>query len=453
MQGPAWQVGREVTIAIADFNERGDGVGRTDGLAVFVPGGVPGDRLVVRLVQVKKNYAIAQIQKILESSSDRVRPSCIVADKCGGCQWQHVRYKAQLAAKQRQVTEALKRVGGFADPPVLPALPSEPFRYRNKVTYPVGTTPDGRLKAGYYRKGSHRLINLNQCPIQDDRLDRFLAEIKIDMGERGWPAYDERQHAGEIRHVSLRVGRRTGEVLLAIVSRSAELPGLEAMAQEWLQRYTHLVGVCLNVNSQRGNTIFGSETRCVAGRDFLYETFAGLNFCLRSDTFFQVNTEAAESLLQDMAERLELKNTDFLVDAYCGIGTFALPLAKRVRSAIGIEIQESAVERARHNAALNGIENVEFQTGRVENLLPLLAEKPDVVLLDPPRKGCDRAVLETLIQARPDRIAYISCKPSTLARDLKILCETGDCKLQAVRLADFFPQTTHVECAAFLKWS
>jgi 23S rRNA (uracil1939-C5)-methyltransferase len=239
-------------------------------------------------------------------------------------------------------------------------------------------------------------------------------------------------------------------MLLTLVSTEWNLQNLEVQAQTWLTRYPKLVGVCVNRNPSRTNVIFGEETRCVVGQPYLREEFAGMDFQLRPETFFQVNTEAAEALLNVIVEQLMLQGDEVFVDAYCGIGTFTLPLAQRVRQAIGLEVQSASVEQAQLNAELNGITNVIFKAGAVETLLPQLGITPDVVLLDPPRKGCDLAVIEALVQALPKRIVYISCKPSTLARDLKLLCQTGDYQLTHIQPADFFPQTPHVECAAFL---
>ncbi len=286
--------------------------------------------------------------------------------------------------------------------------------------------------------------------MQDPRLNPLLKEVKEDIHWRDWQVYDEKKHTGELRHLSLRIGRRTGEMLLTLIVRTGELPGIEEQASEWLKQYPQLAGVCLNINPAQTNVIFGSETRCIAGRSYLQESLAGLKFQLRADTFFQVNTEAAEALLEVMVGELNLQGNEILVDAFCGIGTFTLPLAKQVKIAIGLEVQPAAIEQAQLNAELNDVRNVEFQAGTVESLLPSLGLTPDILLLDPPRKGCDRAVLEAIKEIKPNRIVYVSCKPATLARDLKILCENGDYKLARVQPADFFPQTSHVECAAFL---
>jgi 23S rRNA (uracil1939-C5)-methyltransferase len=468
-----FQQGQIVEVEITDLTDKGEGVGRSpdrvidraENLVIFVPDTVPGDRVSVRLVHVKRQYAHGKLDRILEPSPHRQRPNCIVADKCGGCQWQHITYPYQRAAKQNQVIQALERIGGFSQPPVDPVLAGHSeLGYRNKATYPLRLSATGQVQAGYYQKGSHKLVNLNRCPVQDSRLDPLLAQVKQDIQQRGWSIYDEKLHQGEMRHLGLQIGRRTGEMLLTLVANHGTLPGLEEQAQQWLQHYPQLVGVCININGDRTNRILGDQTRCLAGQPFLREEFAGCKFHLRSETFFQVNTEAAEALLAEIVAALKLSGDEVLLDAYCGVGTFTLPLAKQVKQAIGWEVQASAVEQAQKNAKLNGLTNVTFYAAKVEASLSQLLETDeskitqhpsvsgqiDIVLLDPPRSGCDRSVIESLLQLKPQRIVYISCKPATLARDLKLLCQDGGYHLTRVQPADFFPQTAHVECAAFL---
>lgn len=453
-----WQQGQLVEIPIENLSDRGDGVGKFQGRVVFVPDTVPGDRVVVRLLRVKRDYAHGKVTELLEPSPHRIRPSCIVADKCGGCQWQHIDYPYQLQAKQDQVLQALIRIGGLEHPALTPTLGTAPFGYRNKATYPLKRSATGQVQAGYYQKGSHLLVNLNQCPVQDSRMNPLLAEVKQDLQARGWSIYDEQKHQGRLRHLSLRIGRATGEMLLTLISTSPDLQGLPAQAEEWLSRYPGLVGVLMNVNSDRTNAIFGKETHGVAGRPYLQEKFAGLEWELLADTFFQVHPEAAAALLGIIQDRLQLTGTEVLLDAYCGIGTFTLPLAGLVQQAIGLEIQSAAVHQAERNALLNHISNVTFHQGKVEDLLPTLSQTPDIILLDPPRQGCDRQVLQTIIDSQrdrsanrqPARLVYISCKPATLARDLKILT-AGGYSLELVNPVDFFPQTSHVEAVAFLR--
>lgn len=463
-----WQQGEQAEVLITDLTDDGNGVGRYQDRAVFVPDTVPGDRVWVRLVRVKPKYGEGKVQDVLEASPHRVRPHCIVADKCGGCQWQHIDYGYQLDAKRHLVVQALERIGGFTQPPVEAVLGgASGLAYRNKVTYPIARSATGQVQAGYFQKNSHRLVNINQCPIQDERLNPLLTNIKQDIQKRGWSIYDEQLQRGKIRHLSLRIGRRTGEILLTLIATQESLTGLQEQAQAWLEEYPQLVGVSLNVNSENTNVIFGDETRCLAGQPFLREEFAGLTFLLRPDTFFQINTEVAEKLFFSIIKELNLQGDEKIVDGYCGIGTFTLPLAQEllkkqsissegldktwIPQVLGLEVQAAAVEQAQQNAILNQINNVQFQVGTVQKLLPKLQYTPDVVFLDPPRKGCDRTVLETLIETQAQQIVYISCKPATLARDLKILCESGVYELTKVQPADFFPQTSHVECAAILR--
>ncbi len=451
-----WQQGQTLELTITDLSSEGDGVGRWDNRVVFVPDTAPGDRIQARLIHAKPSFGRGKLLQILEPGSDRVRPACIVADKCGGCQWQVVAYPAQLAAKQQQVVDALERIAGFHEVPVDPILSADPpLSYRNKATYPLRMSLEGNVKAGYFQKGTHQIVNLNQCPVQDDRLNPLLAEIKQDIQQRGWSIYDETTRQGALRHLALRIGRRTGELLITLVSTTWELPGVEVQSSQWKERYPDLVGVCINLNQKAGNAIWGKETRYVLGQPYLEERFAQLTYQIYPSTFFQVHTEQAERLLRVILDTLQLQGTEAVVDAYCGIGTLTLPIAKRAQYCVGLEVQEEAVEMAIANARLNGIRNVHFQAGTVAKWLPgvsqwLKQDKPDIVLLDPPRKGCGDAVLQALRDLHPARIVYMSCNPATLARDLKVLCAEGAYHLQRVQPADFFPQTAHVECVAFL---
>lgn len=461
---PNWQQGQLLEITIDDLGDTGDGVGRYQERVIFVPDTVPGDRIVVRLVRVKREYAQGKLQEILTPSPQRVRPSCIVADKCGGCQWQHIDYAYQLKAKENQVRQALERIGKLSNPPVLPILSAGAgLDYRNKATYPFGRSQQKQLQAGYYQKGTHKLVNLNQCPVQDKRLNILLQEVKQDLQREGWSIYDEKTKQGVLRHLSLRIGRRTGEKLLTLIVNTKpvnnQLRGIEEQAQEWVHRFSKLVGVCLNYNQSGTNVIFGEQTKCLAGQPYIREEFAGLQLQLTAETFFQVNTEVAELLLGTILDELKLQGSETIIDAYCGIGTFTLPLAKYLQDnshgqtnrVIGLEVQPESVTQAKLNATINQLNNVQFYAGEVGDLLPTLDVKPQIILVDPPRKGCDHSVLQGILDLQPERIVYISCKPATLARDLEFLCASGNYQLTKVQPADLFPQTAHVESVAFLE--
>lgn len=453
------QQGEIINLEISDFADSGDGVGKYEGCVVFVPNAVPGDRLNAKIVYVKANLAHAQIVTLESPSIHRVRPKCIVADKCGGCSWQTVSYSHQLRLKHNQVLQALQRIGGFDQEHLQETMipiqaAAESLGYRNKVTFPLQASDRrDQVKAGYYQRGSHKLINLNQCPVQDPHFDRFLAQIKLDIQDQGWRIYDEKTHQGTLRHLSLRIGRRTGKILLTLVTRSWEIPGIEEQAEQWLNQYSNLSGVMLNLNRDRTNAILGKETRCIAGDEYIEEIFAGLRFQLRAETFFQIYTEQAEAMVEQILRWLQLEGTETLIDAYAGIGTLTLPLAKQVKKVIAIESQPQAVEQAITNAHINHITNVECLTGKVEEVLPNLnldAEQIDLVVLDPPRKGCDLTVLEQLRILKPKKLIYVSCNPATLARDLKILCADQVFKLERWQPFDFFPQTVHVEALVLL---
>lgn len=446
------QQGQVVELEITDLNTSGEGVGRHEGRVVFVPNTVTGDRITTKIIQSKAKFARGRFEQLLTPSPQRIRPKCIVADKCGGCQWQHIEPSYQREAKRQQIIQALQRIGEFENLEVKPVLHApDVLNYRNKSTYPLARSSTGQVQAGYYRHGSHRLVNLNQCPVQDERLDPLLKGVKQDIQQQGWSIYNESTDLGKLRHLSLRVGRHTGEMLLTLVSTSKNLAGIEKQARQWLDKYPGLVGVCLNINCDRTNAILGKITYTVAGKSYLREIFAGIELHIAADTFFQINTDAAELLFQAIVRQLELTGNETIIDAYCGIGTFSLPLAKKVQQVIGIEINPNSIERAKSNAVLNQINNATFYAGKVEHHLQQFELQPDIVLLDPPRKGCDPQAIAAILKLQPSRIAYLSCKPSTLARDLQLLCQTGRYQPAYIQPADFFPQTTHIECCVLLE--
>lgn len=445
------QQGQTVELEITDLNTNGEGVGRSEGRVVFVPNTVTGDRLKAKIVQSKAKFARGKVEQLLTASAHRIRPQCIVADKCGGCQWQHIEPDFQRDAKRQQVIQALQRIGGFQDLVVQPMLyTSKNLNYRNKSTYPFGRSATGQVQAGYYRQGSHKIVNLNQCPVQDERLHPLLKDVKQDIQSQGWSIYNEANHQGKLRHLSLRIGTNTGEMLLTLITTNTSLVKIETQAQIWLDRYPQLVGVCLNINRDRTNTILGQQTHTVLGKSYLREIFAGVELHIAVDTFFQVNTKAAELLFQSMVEQLNLSGNETVIDAYCGVGTFSLPLAKKVKEVIGIEINQSSIEQAKLNTALNKINNATFYAGKVKDYLAKLNFIPDIFLLDPPRKGCNPEVIEALLNLKPSSIVYVSCKPSTLARDIQLLCRSGVYQLAHIQPTDFFPQTNHVECYVIL---
>lgn len=446
-------------INVHDLSHQGEGIGRLGTEVVFVPGGLPGDRLRIRLVRRHKGHWSAEIAGIIHPSPDRRRPPCILADHCGGCSLQPLDDQAQIRWKAQQVLQTIRRIAGLEAPvrPILAA--SAPLGYRNRAIIPLERSADGILRSGYYRRGSHRIVNLNRCPILDGRIDQLIQPIKQDLEASGWPI--DRHGGGGLRHLALRVGQATGEVLITLVSADRDLPGLEAMANVWMARWPEVVGVCLNLQDQPTNRLLGEHTHTVAGRPWLEEGFVGLRYRIGADTFFQVNTGQAEAVLPSLLEALG-DGSDHgpgeLVDAYCGIGTFSLPLAQRGWRIHGLEQHGPSVELARSNAILNGLEEMaQFESTPVA---PVLSQRLQPrseggglphLFVDPPRRGLEPEALAAIGTALPARIAYLSCDPATLARDLGQLAGTGAYELLWLQPIDFFPNTSHVECLAALR--
>jgi 23S rRNA (uracil1939-C5)-methyltransferase len=443
------------TLAITDLTREGLGLGRLDGQVILVAGALPGDQARVRLVHRAHRHAVGQLVDLLTPSPDRRPPPCILADRCGGCTLQALADSAQGDWKQRFVEETLRRLAGY-DGPVEPlARAPHPLGYRNRAVIPLERDRQGRLRAGYYRRGSHQIVNLNHCPVLDPRLDTMIGPLKADLEASGWPV-DRHGAAGAsgagLRHLALRVGRRGGERLLTLIASHDALPGLRAWADRWQERWPALVGVTLNLQPAPDNRLFGPINQLVAGRDWLVDTFAGVELRLGPDTFFQVYSEQAETLVPELLDALGPPR-GLLVEGYCGIGTLSLPLARAGWRLWGIEQHGATVALARGNAQRNGLtERCAFGEGDVALLLEQALERgPEAVLLDPPRKGLNGAVLDTLARHRPPLILYVSCDPATLARDLAHLTSQAGYRIHRVRPFDFFPNTSHVETLAVLR--
>lgn len=446
------------TLTVNDLTREGLGVGRLESQVILVEGALPGDRIEVRLVHQAKRHAVAKLVRLLQASPDRRKPPCILADHCGGCTLQSLEAKAQQHWKRQVVVETLQRIGQL--PPVVEPLLAAPqeLAYRNRAVIPLERNREGRLRAGYYRRGSHQIVNMNRCPILDPRLDAMVAPLKADLEGSGWPV--DRHGAADrpgsgLRHLALRIGRRSGERLITLIASHGDLPGLASMADLWMERWPELVGVTLNLQTQGGNRLFGPETRTIVGRNWILEPFYGVELQIGADTFFQVYSEQAERVTDLLLKSLGPPGGS-LLEGYCGIGSFSLPLAKGGWEVLGIEQHPSTVALARANALRNGLEQrCRFQEGDVALHLEqaLCLNPPRAVLLDPPRKGLLDTVLGSLLAHPPPLILYLSCDPATLARDLRALCSDGSYRLESVQPLDFFPNTSHVECLAVLRWS
>jgi 23S rRNA (uracil1939-C5)-methyltransferase len=443
--------GESLELAINDLTLDGQGVARHDGQVVFVPGALPGDRVRLRIVGRRRRHLLGRVEAITAASPQRRKPPCILADHCGGCSLQAYGDAAQQAWKQAHVSQCLQRLGGLV-PDLRPLLAApDPLGYRNRAVIPLERLEDGRLRAGYYRRGSHQIVNMNRCPVLDPRLDALIAPLKADLEASGWPVD---RHGQGLRHLALRIGQRRGELLITLIASSADLPGLEPLAQAWMDRWPSLVGVCLNRQPQPGNVLFGSDTRVIVGRGWVLERFADLELRIAADTFFQVNTAQAERLVPLLSEALG-PASGVLLEAYCGIGTFSLPLAARGWTVLGLELHPGAIALAQDNARHNGLDHqASFRVGAVSDLLGefLGADSPvGALLVDPPRKGLEPAVVEAVRRDPPMRMAYLSCDPATLARDLGQLSgPEGPYRIDWIQPIDFFPNTSHVECLAAL---
>ena len=438
----------DLTLTIEALTGEGQGVARVDGYAVFVPGALIGETVEAHVIKATASYAVAKLRNVLSAAHERVGPRCAVFGRCGGCAMQHLSYAGQLAAKQRQVSDALTRLGGLVDPPMRPILcMDDPWRYRNKGSFPFGAHA-GAAVFGFYAGRSHRLVPLYDCPIQDERIVDIARRVAGWADEAGVAVYDEQTCRGTLRHVMARA-LTTGETMAVVVTNA---PLGAAQSAALVSALAGVDSVWHNLNPRATNVIFGERFSLLAGKPALTEVIGKLRFSVSPQSFLQINAVQAEALYEAAVSLLDPQPDETVVDAYCGIGTISLMLAARCKRVIGIEQVSAAVEDARQNAADNSVSNATFLCGDTEAVLPKLVSEGSplhAILLDPPRKGCDERALAAVVQAAPQRIVYVSCNPATLARDLKYLCAAGYA-LSAVQPVDMFPQTSHVETIVLL---
>lgn len=440
-------------VTIEDLTHEGHGVGKVEGYPLFIPNALPGEAIDVKVVKTTKNYGFGRLMEWHETSPERVEPPCPVYDRCGGCQLQHLSYEGQLKAKQKQVQDVMARIGKLPHVPVYPTLGmEEPWRYRNKSQVPIGIS-EGRVITGFYAKRSHEIVDVNQCIIQEQVSDQVMQLVKEKANELGILPYDELRHKGVLRHVVIRYGRTSGEVMVVLVTRSSHVPHLAELVDAIKENITGLASIVHNINNQKTNVIMGNQSTVLWGRDVIYDSIGDIRFAISARSFYQINPVQTEVLYQTALEYAELTGEESVVDAYCGIGTISLFLAQKAKKVYGVEIVEQAIEDAKTNAELNGIRNAEFEAGPAEVVIPRWhkeGKKADVIVVDPPRKGCDEALLTTILEMKPKRVVYVSCNPGTLARDLRML-EDGGYRTKKVQPVDMFPQTSHVEAVAVLE--
>jgi len=456
----------EYEADIIGLGHGGEGVGRVNGFTLFVPGALPGERAMVKVLKVKKQYGYGKLLRVLESSADRVSALCPIYAQCGGGQLQHMSYEGQLRWKRQYVVDSLERIGklkvasdegasandGESSVVVYPTLGmSDPWRYRNKAQVPIGEV-EGGLVGGFYAQGSHRIVDMEQCLIQHERTDDVVMKVK-EIGRRlGITAYQEESHRGLLRHVVVKIGFRTGEMMIVLITNGEKIPRVEEWITDIRAALPDVVSIVQNVNKERTNVIFGDVTRVLWGREHITDYIGDVQFAISARSFYQVNPVQTEALYRKALEYAGLTGDEIVIDAYCGIGTISLFLARHARKVYGVEIVPEAISDAKRNAELNGIANVDFGVGRAEVVIPAWQRagmQADVVVVDPPRKGCDAALLASILTMRPRRIVYVSCDAATLARDLRLL-EDGGYRTVHVQPVDMFPHTVHVECCVLL---
>jgi len=439
---------------IEDMSETGEGIGKTDGFTWFIKDTVIGDKVQAKVMKTKKSYGFAKLEQITEPSVNRVAPKCPVAGPCGGCQLQAMDYEEQLRYKDRKIYNNITRIGGFSEVPMLPIMGmDEPWRYRNKAQFPWGLDKDGNIIVGFYAGRTHTIIGCEDCLLGAEENREVLRRIKAHMERYHLMPYDEATHKGLIRHTLIRKGFRTGELMVCQVINGKSLPHSEELVNSLLE-IPGMTSISFNINKDRTNVILGDRVENLYGPGYITDSIGDVKYRISPLSFYQVNPVQTEKLYGAALEYAGLTGGETVWDLYCGIGTISLFLAQKAKKVYGVEIVPQAIEDARENARLNGLNNVEFFVGKAEEVLPEQYEKnhvyADVIVVDPPRKGCDEACLNTIVKMAPKRVVYVSCDSATLARDMKFLAERGY-KVEKVRGCDMFPQGLHVETVCLLE--
>ena len=440
-----------LTVQFEDLTHDGYGVAKVDGYPLFVPYALPGEKAEIRVVKVNKNFGYGKLLEIHKSSSERIEPPCDVFYQCGGCQIQHMSYNMQLQMKRNQVKNVLKKIARIDEVVVHPVIGmDDPWRYRNKVAIPVGEK-DGELITGFYRMRSHDIIHdMDTCVVQNEINDRLVEAVRRIANNLGISSYDEINDRGVLRHIMVRTGQNTKETMIVLVTRTNRLPYKEELIKELTETYPNVKSIIHNVNNRKTNVILGKETNVLWGEKYIYDTIGDIRFAISAKSFFQVNPDQTVKLYEKTLEYADVNSDDTVIDAYCGIGTISLILAQHAKKVYGVEIVPEAISDAKLNAKINGMDNVEFAVGEAEKIMPWWKAqglRPNVIVVDPPRKGCEESLLQAMIEMQPCRIVYVSCNPSTLARDLRYL-EDGGYRTKEIQPVDMFPQTMHVECVS-----
>lgn len=449
----------ELNIQIDDIGTEGEGIAHLNGYALFIKDALPGDYIRAKIIKTKKSYGYARMIEIIKPSTDRVEPKCPVARACGGCQIQHLSYKKQLAFKQNKIKNCLTRIGKFPESQINAIMEpvmgmEEPYYYRNKAQFPIGKDKNGNLVAGFYANRTHSIIHMPGCMIQAKVNEQILEVILDFMKKYNVEPYNEVAHKGLVRHVLTRVGYVTGELMVCLVINGTTLPHTDKLIDE-LVKIEGMKSISININKERTNVILGNKVKTLWGEDYIIDYIDDVKYQISPLSFYQVNPIQTKKLYETALSFAGLTGNEVVWDLYCGIGTISLFLAKQAKMVYGVEIVSEAIDDANQNKKLNGISNVEFFTGAAEEVLPVKykesngAMTADVIVVDPPRKGCEQTLLDTILNMVPKKVVYVSCDPATLARDLKILCE-GGYELKKVRGCDMFGHSGHVETVCLL---
>ncbi|MGX7107845.1 23S rRNA (uracil(1939)-C(5))-methyltransferase RlmD [Facklamia miroungae] len=438
---------------VEDLTHEGMGVAKIEGFPFFIEGVLPQEEIEFKVIKTGKTYGFGKFVQIIKSSPDRVEMMDDLGRQTGTLTLQHLSYPAQLAFKQKVVKDAFERIGHFKDLTIQPTLGmEEPWGYRNKAQIPVRMVK-GQLETGFYRKNSHDLIPVEDYHIQDPAIDQAILIVRDLLRKYHISAYDERSHKGCIRHLIIRKGHYSDQLMVILVTRAKKIPQIEDLIQEMIDKIPHLVSIIQNINPAKTNVIMGKETYCLWGQEYFEDQMLDMTFRISPQSFYQINTSQAERLYQLAIEAADFDGSETVLDAYCGIGTLSLAIAKHVKSVYAMELVVEAVKMAEQNAEINQINNVHFEAGSAEDWLARWNQEEihfDVVTVDPPRKGLDGHFIDNLMTQDPVKIVYISCNPSTQARDCQLLAQAGY-QIESIQPVDLFPFTNHVETIALIQ--
>ena len=441
-----------ITLEIVDISSDGNGVGKYDNMAVFVPMSAVGDVCKVKILKVLSSYCFGKIEEIVAPSPDRIENQCPNFAKCGGCDFLHISYEAEKRAKTNFVKGCFERIGKISTPVNNCLSCDKVHRYRNKAQFPVRKDENSKALTGFFAQRSHRIIPCNDCLLQPELLNEIAEYIVKRMNELGIRAYDEEKFTGLIRHIYFRYGEVTDQLMVCLVSTRKKVWKLDVLVNDLVSRYPMIATIVLNINDKNTNVILGDENIVLYGDETICDVLCGVKITLSPHSFYQVNREGAEKLYTIAKNALKLNKDDILLDLYCGAGTIGLSMAKEVKTLVGVEIIPEAITNAKENAKQNGIENARFicsDAGEAAQFLVKEGFRPTAIVLDPARKGCDENTLDAVVEMAPSRIAMISCNPSTAARDCKYLVEKGY-NVQFIQPFDMFPRTKHCECVVLL---